>query len=219
MLNQTQTIVQKLLKQLEQGQLLPGHVLEEKSLVVEFDVSRTPVREALIQLEGQGLLQRKARGGSVVYQPTLEEFLAIFEVHAQLESLAAGLAARRIGVRQAVELEAACRQCEDFLDGAETAHPDDYYPLNLVFHKIVLAASHNDHLQGCVANAGYKLMAHYRLLYRFKDAIELSVKQHWQVAQAILDHDPEQAEQLMGEHMVMDTARVMDLITLQRQTA
>ena len=89
MSNQTDIIVEHIVKRIEDGTLSPGDVLEEKALVSAFGVSRTPVREALLQLDAVGILRRKSRGGAEVFQPTLEEFLAILEVHAKLEGHAA----------------------------------------------------------------------------------------------------------------------------------
>jgi len=66
--------------------------------VASFGVSRTPVRAALLQLEGLGLIRRHPRRGATVFLPTLAEFPAILEVHAKLEGRAPGLAARRLPV-------------------------------------------------------------------------------------------------------------------------
>ena len=93
--SQTDQIVDHIVREIEQGTLMPGDVLDEKSLVGRFGVSRTPVREALLQLDAVGILRRKPRGGAEVFKPNLEEFLAILEVHAKLEGHAAGLAASR----------------------------------------------------------------------------------------------------------------------------
>ena len=54
---------------------------EEAALMAAHEVSRTPVREALIHLETAGLIRRLPRKGAVLFKPTLEEFLAILEVH------------------------------------------------------------------------------------------------------------------------------------------
>ena len=75
--NQTAIIVDHIVRSIETGRLNPGDVIEEKALVSEFGVSRTPVREALLQLDSLGILKRKPRGGAEVFRPTLEEFLAI----------------------------------------------------------------------------------------------------------------------------------------------
>ena len=100
----------------ERTGLNPGDVIEEARLMDAHGVSRTPVREAFIQLEASGLIRRLPRKGAVLFKPTLEEFLAILEVHAKLEGQAAGLAARRSRGRTA----ATCRR---YRDGRWSAEP------------------------------------------------------------------------------------------------
>ena len=107
MAGQTETVISAILGAIESGALNPGDMIEEQVLSERHGVSRTPIREALIKLETAGLVQRLPRKGAVVFKPTLEEFLAILEVHAKLEGQAAGLAARRLSPVYAKLLEAA----------------------------------------------------------------------------------------------------------------
>ena len=93
MAGQTETVFNAILDAIDRGRLNPGDMIEETALMAEHDVSRTPIREAFIQLEAAGLIRRLPRKGAVLFRPTLEEFLAILEVHAKLEGQAAGLAA------------------------------------------------------------------------------------------------------------------------------
>ena len=101
MAGQTETIISAILRDIETGALRPGDFIEDAAIMARHEVSRTPVREALIQLEASGLVERVARKGAVVFRPTLEQFLAILEVHAKLEGQAAGLAARRLSATHA----------------------------------------------------------------------------------------------------------------------
>ena len=88
---QIPVLVQQVLTRIDLGQLNPGDLLDEAELSETFGVSRTPVREAILYLEALGLVRRLPRKGAMVFRPTLEEFLAILEVHAKLEGQAAGL--------------------------------------------------------------------------------------------------------------------------------
>ena len=83
MAGQTETVISAILGAIESGALNPGDMIEEQVLSERHGVSRTPIREALIKLETAGLVQRLPRKGAVVFKPTLEEFLAILEVHAK----------------------------------------------------------------------------------------------------------------------------------------
>ncbi|MCW2696528.1 MAG: transcriptional regulator, GntR family [Modestobacter sp.] len=78
----------------------PGERLVERVLCERFDVSRTVIREALRQLESEGLVTMVANRGPVVAQPTEAEAEALFEVRAVLEALAGRMFARRATAAQ-----------------------------------------------------------------------------------------------------------------------
>ena len=96
MAGQTDSVIDLIIARIDAGDILPGNEINEKEMMEACGVSRTPVREALIRLETDGLVQRHPRKGAVIFRPTVAEFLTILEVHANLESFAAGLAGQRI---------------------------------------------------------------------------------------------------------------------------
>lgn len=165
MSGQTETIVTAILDDIENGTLNPGDLIVEKSLIEAHNVSRTPLREALIQLETAGLIKREPRKGAVVFRPTLEEFLAILEVHAKLEGQAAGLAARRLSKHHAKALERAVVACEAHAAAYGDTRADDYYQLNLQFHRVIAQAAGNSFLLEMIKTNARKLMAYYRARY------------------------------------------------------
>lgn len=207
-------ILEHIVKRIEDGALSPGDILEEKSLVSEFGVSRTPVREALLQLDAVGILRRRPRGGAEVFQPTLEEFLAILEVHARLEGHAAALAARRLSTDDAAAIERACSACDTHVATLADAKPDDYYQHNLSFHKAVGMAAHNSFLMDMIKNNGRKLLAYYRARYAYRGSIPQSAAEHRGIAALILDRDSAGAEAAMVRHVTFDSVTAMDLIAM-----
>lgn len=211
---QTDQIIKAVLDWIDSGRLLPGDEVEEATLVAEFSVSRTPVREALLTLEAQGLVRRLPRKGAVVFKPTLAEFLAILEVHAKLEGQAAGLAARRLSATGAQQLEASVTACETHAANLGDAEPDQYYQLNLRFHATVAEASGNPFLLEMIKTNARKLMAYYRARYHYAGAIGLSAMEHRRIAQAITARDVDQAELLMRSHVQFDQVTAMDLLAV-----
>ncbi len=212
--NQTDMIVDHIVRSIEDGRLNPGDVIEEKTLVSEFRVSRTPVREALLQLDAVGILKRKARGGAEVFRPTLEEFLAILEVHGKLEGHAAALAARRLSKGDADALEKACAACDAHAERFGDGEPDAYYQCNLRFHAAIAEAAHNTVLYDLIRNNARKLLAYYRARYRYKGSIGKSALEHRAIAALILDRDSEAAEKLMVNHVTFDSVTAMDLLAV-----
>src|SRR5271169_448955 len=86
----------QLADEIVRGGLPPGAALDETDLARRFNVSRTPVREALRQLAASGLVDARAHRGAVVAQPSIERLSGMFEAMAELEALCAGLAAERM---------------------------------------------------------------------------------------------------------------------------
>ncbi|MGE4325390.1 MAG: GntR family transcriptional regulator [Pseudodonghicola sp.] len=214
MAGQTDQIVSAILADIDAGRLNPGDVLEEAPLMQTHAVSRTPVREAFIQLETAGLIRRLPRKGAVLFKPTLEEFLGILEVHVRLEGQAAGLAARRRTPDQAARLDAVVRACEAHALAKGDGDPDGYYQLNLHFHEAVALASGNPFLVEMIKTNARKLMAYYRAQYRYPGAIAASAREHREIADLIVAHDRDRAEAAMVAHMEFDQATVMDLLVV-----
>ena len=212
MTNQNLGLVQQILDRIDLGLLNPGDSLDEAELVTTFNVSRTPVREAILQLEAVGLVRRLPRKGATIFRPTLEEFLAILEVHAKLEGQAAGLAARRLSKQGALALEAAVVACETHAAHRGDADPDGYYQFNLRFHECVAMAAGNAVLVDFVKTNARKLLAYYRARYKFSGVIADSAKEHRAIAALIFDRQTEKAEAMMQRHVQFDQVTAMDLL-------
>jgi DNA-binding GntR family transcriptional regulator len=212
MIPATPPMVARLMERIDLGLLNPGDPLDEAELAATYGVSRTPVREAILHLEAVGLVRRSPRKGATLFRPTLEEFLAILEVHAKLEGQAAGLAARRLSITGAAALESAVLACELHARDRGDADPDSYYQLNLRFHEAVALASGNAVLVEFVKTNARKLLAYYRARYRFAGVIAASAAEHRQIAGLITGRDGAGAEALMARHVQFDQVTAMDLL-------
>ena len=126
------------------GQLKPGDRLRQDELATTFGVSAMPIREALRQLQAEGLVTFRPRRGAAVASLSLAEYEEIYRMREELEILACGWAAEdfdRISMDDLSKLLAEIEQAE--------AHPEDIYPrLQLVreFFFTVFEASEKDHL-------------------------------------------------------------------------
>jgi len=212
MAGQTETILNTILIGIDRGELNPGDPIEEQALIDAYGVSRTPLREALLRLEAMGLIERQPRKGATLFKPTLEEFLAILEVHAKLEGQAAGLAARRLSARDGEALEKIVLACEAHAAEKGDADPDGYYQLNLRFHEVVAVAAGNAFLVEMIKTNARKLLAYYRARYRYAGAIADSAKEHRALASLITAHKSDEAEAFMARHVQFDQVTVMDLL-------
>ena len=191
------------------GAYPPGTRLDEQELASTFGVSRTPVREALIQLASIGLIEIRPRRGATVPEIGADRVCEMFEVMAELEAMCGRLAARRISASEQLALQEAHRACEAARD-ANT--PDVYYQLNEVFHQRIYEASHNSFLVEQATALHRRLRPYRRLQLRVRNRVGASWREHDGIVQAILDGDPAQAADRARAHVTVQGERFADLM-------
>jgi DNA-binding GntR family transcriptional regulator len=191
------------------GALRPGQHLDETELAARFGVSRTPVRETLIQLASMGLVVIRPRRGAIVAELGPQQLVEMFEVMSELEATCGRLAARRITPAELDALVAAHRACQEALDAQE---PDAYYYKNEVFHEAIYAGSHNQFLIEQTRNLYRRLRPYRRLQLRVRNRLAKSYDEHDGVVQAIISGDGDRAATLLREHVMIQGQRFADLM-------
>ena len=191
----------------------PGTRLDEQELATAFGVSRTPVREALIQLASVGLIEIRPRRGATVPEIGAARLCEMFEVMAELEAMCARLAARRITAAEQQALEAAHRACESARDAG---NPDIYYQLNEVFHQRIYEASHNTFLAGQATALHRRLRPYRRLQLRVRNRMAASFQEHQAIVDAIQAGEGERASSLLRDHVTVQGERFADLVATMR---
>lgn len=203
----------RLRDQLEQeivtGTLRPGERLDEHSLAARFGVSRTPIREALMQLAASGLVTLRPRRGAFVASFSLKEILERFEVMAALEGACAALAARRITEEERRTLVEAHEACAREAAGGGS---DAYYYANERFHHVIYAACHNAFLAEQARQLHDRLKPYRRLQLRARSRVAASLAEHQAVVDVILAGDSERAERLLKDHILIQGDRLSDFI-------
>ncbi len=125
------------------GQMLPGDKLDEISLAARFDVSRTPVREALRELGAMGLVEREPNRSAVVTNVTETYLHSMFEAMAELEAICARLSAERMTIEERRLLEIEHRASARLVrQGAD----EEYAAYNTEFHSRLYRGAHNEHI-------------------------------------------------------------------------
>ncbi|MBS0347320.1 MAG: GntR family transcriptional regulator [Proteobacteria bacterium] len=192
----------------------PGMRLDEQELAAAFGVSRTPIREALIQLASIGLVDIRPRRGATVPEMSADRLCEMFEVMAELESMCGRLAARRILPAELARLRDAHQACEEARDAGK---PDLYYQLNEVFHRRIYEASHNGFLAEQATALHRRLRPYRRLQLRVRNRMQSSFSEHAGIVEAIVAGDGEQAASLLRAHVVVQGERFTDLVATLRQ--
>lgn len=180
------------------GHLVAGSRVDEQMLMERFEVSRTPAREALLQLLAAGLLTSVPRHGAVVSTLSLSEYVAILEVLMELEGLAARLAARRMPTAQRkllAQAHAACREA------AQTGDAQVYGQANRVFHETLYDGSLNDVLAKQLRAMRLRVRHPQRTLFDRPGRIRDSIVEHDAVLQAILNGEEDAAYRAMTQHI------------------
>jgi DNA-binding GntR family transcriptional regulator len=180
------------------GHLKPGDRLDEQSLAQRFNVSRTPVREALRQLSASHLIEVRPRQGAVVAVITLPRLIEMFEVMAELEGMCARLAARRMTDTERIDLQAVVAQAEGF---AEAVDLESYYSNNRRFHDAIYHGSHNQVLEEMTRSLHNRTAPYRRHQLNRPGRVHESLAEHKLVVAAILAGDPEASARAMHRHV------------------
>ncbi len=125
------------------SKLKPGDRLDEQSLARRFDVSRTPVREALRHLASSGLVEIRKNQGAAVRRLTTTELIEMFQVMAEFEGLSARLSARRMSGE---EIEVMRRRHEECTALAEGRDYEGFFAANNLLHESIFLGSKNEFL-------------------------------------------------------------------------
>ncbi len=191
------------------GAFPPGMHLDENELAQKFGVSRTPLREALIQLSSMGIVSVRPRRGAVVADVTPQRLLEMFEVMAELEVMCGRLAARRMSDGEHEELLKAHRACEA---ACLAGDPDDYYHKNEHFHQVIYAAAHSGFLVEQATVLQRRLRPYRRLQLRVRNRMSASFNEHAQIVEALLQGDPNLAAERLRHHILVQGERFADLL-------
>jgi DNA-binding GntR family transcriptional regulator len=185
------------------GALVPGSPLDETELARRFQVSRTPVREAIRQLAASGLVESRPHRGSFVAQPSHEHLIGMFEAMAELEALCASLAAVRITPIERHELAAAHEELRAMIQRGD---PQRYHEINEAFHSKIYAGAHNSYLAEITLSTRVRVQPFRRAQFRNLGRLAKSHLEHDLVVTAIMRGDREGASRAMRDHIV--TVRV-----------
>jgi DNA-binding GntR family transcriptional regulator len=190
------------------GDYAPGTALSEVRLAELFDVSRTPVREALKQLQVEGLVEIRPKVGTFVRQITRREIVEMFEVKESLEGLAARLMARRGHIPELDLLWAN-------LESSETATKQDdraaYAALVHEFHQTIVRGSDNRKLAEHYTSLMNQLAYHRMVLRSVQHPGRLgrSCAEHRRIVELITEKDGLGAELAMRNHVAASAREVM----------
>lgn len=192
------------------GKYQPGERINETQLAKEFNVSKSPIREAVRILEKEGLLVVE-NSKVFVYEPTLKDVKDIYFCRVALESFAVRLTTQIASDVELAEIEQTLTETENAIQ----ANRDDntIITLNEKFHEQILTFTNNRHLQKQVSDLK-GLINYFRVLnFKGEHRAETILSQHRQIFMYIKQRDEEKAAQEMIHHLGLDTEHLVEVLT------
>lgn len=195
-------VAERLREAIVDGEFALGAMIPEETLAQQFGVSRTPVREALQQLAALDLVRIAPRQGVTVARLSVAKLRAMLEFIAELEALAAKLAARRVDDDLSQRLDTALARCQD---AAVAGGAAEYSLANTLFHEAIYAGSRNPYLAEQVRHARRTIQRYRVKDFQNKAQIARSLQDHLKIARAIQNGDEAGAWQAMSLHVPAGT--------------
>ncbi|HTD97588.1 MAG TPA: GntR family transcriptional regulator [Edaphobacter sp.] len=198
-------------EQIAQGVLGAGMPLSELLLAKELGSSRTPIREAIGQLAAEGLVEQTRNRGAVVRQMTRNDITDLYEVREALEVFAASkVAMRGVPVDDLARLQEAnagiLELRDELIASGQTTLDDErierFVRLDLSFHALIVLLTLNARMRKII-NETRVLIQIFAMRRRGHDAAMLDRiwRQHTAVTEALVNRRPEEARQILSEHI------------------
>lgn len=211
-------------KEILEGVYRPGHHLLQDAICERFGVSRTPVREALRNLQAQHLVTLTPNRGATVRIPKQVELEEIYEIRAELEGFACALAADRLREEVLHELDAAQARIDEAHEMLETSNlsPDAELRLNAqftganeAFHAVIHRSSGNQRLQELLQSLQSYFPKDYvwRATVNSTDAKRLNIDDHRKVRDALARRDGDAARLAMSVHVRRAGSMLFEYLT------
>jgi DNA-binding GntR family transcriptional regulator len=180
------------------GTLAPGTALDETELASRFQVSRTPVREAIRLLDASGLVEARPHRAAVVARPSHTRLVGMFEAMAELEALCATFAAERMTRAERQALEAIHESLRALIQGGD---PQRYHEINEAFHAAIYNGAHNEYLAELTVTTRLRVAPFRRAQFRNLGRLAKSHAEHDQVMVAIMRGECVRAGEAMRAHI------------------
>jgi DNA-binding GntR family transcriptional regulator len=197
-LQSSEFVYRSLKEQIISGDLAPDVRLIELAIAAEFNVSRTPVREALKRLAVENLVLADPARGMVVHAPDAREIEDVFIVREALDALAARLAAHRITPSEHGRLRVVVDSMEDAIS---TGRREQVVVANTHFHDVIYAAAGNEMLERLGRDLREFVRRFTTLPFASPDRVDHVLVEHRAIVAALEAHDPEAAEAASRQHL------------------
>jgi DNA-binding GntR family transcriptional regulator len=186
-------------------ELAPGSALIESEVAEHFGISKSPVRDALMDLEREGLVTRVQFKGTYVSEISVTDVREIFQLRAVLEGLAARLAAAALTQEEKQRVSALLDAQQQAVVLGNVALASQ---LGKQFHELIFQAADNRRLEAMIRNLDDHAQRFRSLSSQITGRLKKSVAEHRTILAALCDGDGDRAEQLVREHLHIVLAEI-----------
>jgi len=198
------------------GGLRPGDKISEPELCARFDVSRTPLREALKVLAAEGLVELRPRRGAVVASISMAEVDELFPIMGSLESLAGEILCDVVTEQGIARMQAIHAQ---LLAEYEARDEDAYLRTNRLFHETLFALTGNATLQAMYAQILGRIRACRFVVRKSAENWRLAMEEHCAIIEALAARDKRRLPKLLRQHVNGVTVAIArDAIRLMQES-
>jgi len=205
-------VADQLRKLIQSGEFPPGSRLRQGEVAARFGVSTTPVREAFALLARDGIVRLDVHRGATVFQPSLDDFIEIYEIRMALEPLATQIAAARATDEEIRDLETI------HLDMKKTGDPARYVELNQIFHAKIYDMAGRPQLASMIEGLR-KTAFNYIALTTPQPANKAYAAkvqaQHAEIFEAVQARQGKRAARVVKEHLQTTLDHVISLVSDQ----
>jgi DNA-binding GntR family transcriptional regulator len=206
---ETRTLAQQIADRLREailsGELAAGQRLSQEALADQFEVSRVPVRDALRQLQGQGLIEIHARFGATVAELSALDLEELYDMRIALEPLIARLATPRM---RPADLEEMGRQLA--LMEASSEPSPAWFDAHAAFHRALNERAGRPRMSALVAQLRDQTERYLRRYQLISGTTSELGREHDLIHEAVLDGDGERVEAVVAEHLELVRDRVLE---------
>lgn len=167
-------------------------------MAAQLNISRTPVREALMQLQNKGLVKIIPHVGCFVCSITREEFCEVFELRALIESYAARRAAETMTEEQ---LKLWVEHVNKSENAVRQGDMREFNVLETIIHDSLIVNLHNRRMLDVMDMVADNIYRERMIAMGSMDNVERSLEEHRLVVEAIVNHQPDEAAKLMEQHV------------------
>ena len=196
------------------GKIPAGERLNIEEIEERLGVSRTPVREALKQLSTMGLVENRPHHGTYIKKLSIEDMIQIYQIRAALEGVIARLATENLSKENLDQLESLCDRMEN---GSRDIGHAGFRELNNEFHAIIRDAVDAPILKDLAMTYYHQSAISRAISIELPGSFESVCNEHRNIADALVDQEPETADNAMKEHFLKTAERISESMGIHQE--